>query len=111
MTPHRQPVGMIVVANRFEVAEGYEEAFVERFSSSEGGVADQPGFVRFELLTPVKADTHVAMTYWESMEAFEAWTESESFREAHSNSPPEGMFEDVNHLEIHEVEFERTPGE
>lgn len=99
---------MIVVANRFQVAEDYQDAFVERFGHSMGTVEERPGFVRFELLTPVKGDTHVAMTYWESMEAFEAWTDSESFQRAHGGEgPPEGMFTGPNELEIHEVAFEK----
>ncbi len=105
---------MIVVANRFHVAEDYEEEFVERFADSTGTVADHDGFVRFELLTPEahphgETETHVAMTYWESMDAFRAWTESEDFQEAHSNDAPDGMFTAPNELEIHSVAVERTP--
>ena len=93
---------MIAVANRFSVAEGYEEEFVERFSGSEGEVASQPGFVKFELLTPANedTDTFVAMTYWESEADFRAWTETEDFHAAHADSPPEGMFEGHPDLEI-----------
>jgi heme-degrading monooxygenase HmoA len=97
---------MIVVANRFEVAEGYEDEFVERFSESRADVAEQPGFVKFEVLSPVDANTHVAMTYWESEADFRAWTDTEAFRAAHSDGPPKGMFESHPELEIHEVAYE-----
>lgn len=105
---------MIVVANRFYVAEGYEEEFVERFEDSSGNVADHDGFVRFELLTPEahphgETETYVATTYWESMDAFRAWTESEDFQQAHSNDAPDEMFTAPNELEIHSVAVERTP--
>ena len=100
---------MIVVANRFSVAEGHEEAFLERFRESAGTVTSRPGFLKFELLEPVDADVFVAMTYWESEEDFRAWTESEAFREAHAGEPPEGMFEGHPNLEVHEVAHERTP--
>lgn len=100
---------MIAVANRFSVAEGYGDEFVERFAGSEGDVASQPGFVKFELLTPVDADTYVAMTYWESEAAFRAWTETEDFHAAHADSAPAGMFEGHPQLEIHEVALERGP--
>ncbi|MFB6131696.1 MAG: antibiotic biosynthesis monooxygenase [Salinigranum sp.] len=99
---------MIVVSNRFNVAEGHEEQFVERFRESTGGVEDREGFVRFELQTPVKGDTYAVTTYWESMEDFEAWTDSEEFERAHAREAPEGMFEGHPELEIHEVAFERT---
>lgn len=100
---------MIVVANRFSVAEGHEEAFVERFRESSGTVASRPGFLKFELLSPVEADVHVALTYWESEDDFRAWTESEEFAAAHAEGPPEGMFEGHPNLEIHEVAFEDHP--
>ena len=104
---------MIVVANRFHVAEGHAEEFRGRFRDRMGEVEHRDGFVRFELLSPVDhghidTDTHVAVTYWEDVEAFEGWTESEAFREAHRNSPPEEWFTDDNELEIHEVAFDAT---
>jgi heme-degrading monooxygenase HmoA len=98
---------MIAVANRFHVGEGYEEQFVERFRDSVGAIEDREGFLRFELLTPVETDTHVALTYWESREDFEAWTDSEEFARAHGGDAPEGMFEGHPELEIHEVAVER----
>jgi len=101
---------MIVVENRFRVAEGYEEEFVERFSDSQGNVSAQPGFVSFELLVPANDDTEtfVAQTYWESVEDFEAWTESQDFADAHADQPPHGMFLEHPNLEVHEVAFRRT---
>jgi len=104
---------MIVVANRFRVAEDYEEEFVERFEDSSSSLADHEGFVRFELLTPEshphgETETHVAMTYWESREAFRAWTQSEDFEASHSGDAPEEMFTAPNELEIHSVAVERT---
>ncbi|MEF8777008.1 MAG: antibiotic biosynthesis monooxygenase [Haloarculaceae archaeon] len=105
---------MIVVANRFRVAEEYEDEFVERFEESSGSLADHDGFVRFELLTPEahphgETETHVAMTYWQSRDAFRAWTQSEDFEESHSDDAPEDMFTGPNELEIHSVAVERTP--
>lgn len=101
---------MLVVANRFHVAPEHREDFEERFRERMGTVEGREGFVRFEFQTPVdhghiETDTHAAVTYWESMEAFEAWTESEAFREAHENTPPEEWFTAENELEIHEVAF------
>jgi heme-degrading monooxygenase HmoA len=108
----RVPLDVIVAANRFHVNDGYESEFVERFSRSRAGLADQPGFVRFELLQPANDSTatHVAKTYWESVDDFEAWTESDAFADAHGgDGPPEGMFDGHPDLEIHEVAFEETP--
>lgn len=102
---------MIVVANRFQIAEGYEDEFVERFQNREGKIENQDGFIRFDLLTPAAddTDTFVAMTYWETREAFEAWTDSEAFADAHGSDAPREMFEGHPNLEVHEVAFEVTP--
>jgi heme-degrading monooxygenase HmoA len=102
---------VIAVSNRFHVDEAYEEQFRERFENRMGEVEGREGFVRFEFHAPVdhghvSTKTHVAVTYWESMDAFEAWTESEAFHEAHRNPPPEKWFTADNELEIHRVEFD-----
>ncbi len=99
---------MILVANRFHIGEGHEEAFVERFRNSMGNVENRRGFVKFELLTPIKGETYVALTYWDSMEDFEAWTESDEFREAHANESPEGMFTEHPQLEVHDIAFQKS---
>ena len=101
---------MIVVANRFRIAAEHADEFVERFENSMGDVEDQPGFVRFEFLTPEgdETETHVALTYWESREDFERWTDSQAFEEAHADGPPRHVFEEHPNLEMHEVAFERT---
>ncbi len=94
---------MIVVQNRVPVNEGHEEGFLDRFRTRRGLVDDQPGFIRNMVLRPVKGDCFIVLTFWESVETFRAWTESEAFREAHSRVPPEGMFRGHAELEIHEV--------
>ena len=104
---------MIVVANRFRVAEDFEDEFVDRFADRSSSLAAHDGFVRFELLEPEwhphgETETHVAMTYWESMSAFRAWTESDDFEAAHSGDTPEGMFTAPNELEIHRVVVDET---
>ena len=95
---------MVVVANRIRVAKGYEKDFEERFRNRRGLVEHSPGFVRNMILKPVDSEYYSVMTFWESMDAFTAWTKSDSFREAHSGPrPPKEMFSGPNVLEIHEV--------
>ena len=94
---------MIVVMNKIPVAEGREEAFMERFRSRAGLVDGEPGFVRNMVLRPLKGDYHVVMTFWESLEAFQAWTRSEAFRKAHERVPPADMFKGRNELEVYDV--------
>lgn len=94
---------MIVVANRIPVAEGYEAAFEERFAGRAGRVEQRPGCVRMELLRPEEGNVYVVRTYWRDRESFQAWTESEDFRQAHANPPPPEMFAGPNRMEIHQV--------
>lgn len=101
---------MLVVTNRFHVKPEFAADFEERFRNRMGEVEHRDGFVRFEFHTPadhghIQTETHAAVTYWESMEAFTAWTESEVFREAHRNPPPEEWFIDDGAVTIHEVAF------
>lgn len=101
---------MIVVANRFKIEDGHTDDFVERFRENSHGVTERRGFRGFKLLTPDDADTHVAMTFWDSREDFEAWVESEAFERAHDSDAPD-IFEDHPELEVHEVAFEREPSQ
>ena len=57
---------MIVVQNRIPVAEGHEEAFIERFRTRKGLVDGQPGFIRNLILRPVKSECFIVLTFWES---------------------------------------------
>ncbi|MHB1926859.1 MAG: antibiotic biosynthesis monooxygenase family protein [Leptospirillum sp.] len=95
---------MVVVANRIRVASGHEHDFEERFRNRKGLIEKNPGFIRNLILRPVDSEYYSVMTFWETMEHFEAWTKSESFRQAHSGPrPPKEMFSGPNVLEIHEV--------
>lgn len=94
---------MIITANRVPITKGYEQEFEKRFERRLGAVDKTPGFIRNEVLRPVVGDYYVVLTYWESKEAFEAWVQSESFKQAHSNPAPKEMFAGPSALEIHEV--------
>lgn len=99
----------IVVANRIPVAKGWEKDFEKRWIGRKYLLSRLPGFIRNEVLKPVKGDYYVVKTYWETMEDFERWTRSEEFRKSHVNVPPKEAFSGPNVLEIHEVlaEYER----
>lgn len=94
---------MIVVTNRIPVSKGQEEAFEQRFRGRAGLVEGMPGFLRLQILRPLKSDFYMVMTWWESEAAFIAWTESPQFREAHRNRPPKEMLAGPNVFEMHEV--------
>jgi heme-degrading monooxygenase HmoA len=100
----------MVVSNRVQIPDERVETFVKRLQTSHG-IEDQPGFQGMKLLSPVDADGYVTMTFWESIEAYEAWRDSRAFDRAHDDSAAETVFDAPNEVEIHEVIVERSPAD
>ncbi len=109
---------MLIVTNRIPVAEGHEADFEERFRNRAHLIDQSPGFIKNLILRPVarrfdhktgawkeseEQGYYLVQTYWESEQAFWDWTNSDSFRKAHSNRPPAEMFAGSNVLEVHEI--------
>jgi len=93
---------MITVANRIQVAPENAEAFERAFRDRAGLVDRVPGFVRNQVLRPLReGEPYVVLTTWRSHEAFQAWTKSESFRQAHANAGATPTGE--SKLEVHQV--------
>ena len=98
---------MYVVMNRIPVKEQYRDEFEQRFRERAGLVDQSPGFIRNLILRPAEGsgDYHVVMTLWESRKAFEAWTQSDAFAEAHrrAREHPREQFAGPSKLELFEV--------
>ena len=72
---------MFIAMNHFKVTPGREGEFEESWRQRRSYLQDVPGFIQFALL---KAEGEYAShTIWQSKEAFEAWTRSESFAAGH----------------------------
>lgn len=86
---------MYVAMNRFRIGEGREEEFEKTWRERDSYLDEVPGFQAFRLLRGPTEDgctLYVSHSQWESREAFEAWTRSESFRKAHANArSPQGV--------------------
>ena len=94
---------MFIVMNRIGVPPEFAAAFEERFRNRAGQVDTMPGFIRNLVLRPKSADDpYVVMTMWESREAFEAWTQSDAFRQGHARSGtlPKEAFRGQSRLEM-----------
>jgi heme-degrading monooxygenase HmoA len=94
---------MFVVMNRISVNPEFADAFEERFRNRAGQVDTMPGFVRNLVLRPSSAeDPYVVLTMWESRDAFEAWTQSDAFRQGHARSGtlPREAFRGQSRLEM-----------
>jgi len=93
---------MLVVANRLQIAEGYEAEFRELFEERVEQIQERSGLINVEILKPIDAEEYVVQAYWDSREAFDQWHDSDDFREAHANLPAE-MFTGANQLDIYEL--------
>ncbi len=96
---------MIVVCNRIPVNPEYNDAFEKRFEERAHTVDGMAGFISFQLLRPTQPDTpYVVMTFWESKELYEAWINSEEFKQSHAQGTlPKEAFLGHPNIEVHKV--------
>jgi len=80
---------MFIAMNRFQVKHGAEADFEQVWLSRDSHLKGVPGFKDFQLLKgPTEADhtLYASHSVWESRIAFEAWTKSDAFRQAHKHA-------------------------
>jgi heme-degrading monooxygenase HmoA len=80
---------MFVAMNRFKIAAGKEADFIAIWRNRETLLDQVPGFKSFNLLQGASNDEFTLFashSIWASRDAFEAWTKSEAFRQAHANA-------------------------
>lgn len=95
---------MIVVQNHLRVKEEFTEAFEKAFRERAHSVDGFQGFIRNEVLRPVKGEDYIVMTYWNTMEDFDRWLVSDEFRNAHSGARlPHNAFAGESDITVHEI--------
>ncbi len=94
---------MIVVQNHIPVKDEFRDVFEEHLRNRESFLSDFKGFIRNDVLKPIMGENYIILSYWDSMEDFNAWTESEEFRKAHNTSIPKDAFAGENFVSVHEV--------
>lgn len=80
---------MFIAMNRFRIAPGKEQEFIEIWKNRDSHLEEVPGFKNFNLLQGPSDETatvFISHSTWESADAFEAWTKSEAFRKAHASA-------------------------
>ena len=99
---------MYIAMNRFRIAPGREDEFVQVWRERKSYLDEVAGFLRFKLLRGEPGDTEtvfISHSEWASREAFTGWTESEAFTKAHRQGrTPEGLVLGHPHFEGYEVE-------
>lgn len=75
---------MFVAINYIECREDYRDRFEELFRSRAGAIDKMPGFVRMQVLRPIKGDTpYLVVSEWDSEKSFQDWTKSPAFEDGH----------------------------
>jgi len=80
---------MFIAMNRFRIKPGHEEDFLQIWRERDSHLNEVPGFQQFNMLQGATTEEHtlfVSHSRWTSRAAFEAWTQSESFRKAHASA-------------------------
>lgn len=98
---------MYIAMNRFQIAPGREEDFLEVWRQRDSHLSDVPGFKQFNMLQGASQEEHtvfISHSVWESEAAFRAWTQSGAFRKAHAGAKsPEGIYLGPPKFEGYEV--------
>jgi heme-degrading monooxygenase HmoA len=96
-----------IAMNNFQVAAAQAAQFEDRWRRRRSYLQGVPGFKDFRLLRGDTQDGqvhYVSHSTWASRQAFEAWTQSESFVQAHRGDPlPQGMVLGPPKLELFDV--------
>ena len=80
---------MYIAMNRFEIREGSEEKFEEIWKGRDSKLLNVQGFIGFNLIRGEKKDgftLYASHSTWINREAFQNWTQSAAFRDAHKNA-------------------------
>ncbi len=95
-----------IAMNRFSVNPDRGAEFEEHWRKRESFLTEVPGFLRFALLRGEDGQ-YISHSIWESRQAFETWTQSESFRKAHAQArTPQGVLSGPPRLELFEAVIE-----
>lgn len=79
---------MFMAMNRFRIARGREQEFIDIWRHRDSHLEGVPGFREFHLLqgpSDEEATLFASHSIWESEQAFADWTRSEAFRKANAN--------------------------
>ncbi|QFS93961.1 Heme-degrading monooxygenase HmoB [Mycobacterium sp. THAF192] len=93
----------VVKINAIEVPPDAGPELEKRFAHRAHAVDNQPGFLGFQLLRPIKGeDRYFVVTQWESEEAFQAWATGPAI-EAHAGERANPVAKGASLLEFEVV--------
>jgi len=76
-----------VAINYIQCNAEYSQRFEELFGSRAHAIDAMPGFIDMRVLKPhAEGEPYLVVSYWESEQAFSAWTKSPAFLEGHKRA-------------------------
>lgn len=84
---------MIIVTNRIKMKSGFAEKMAPMFTKP-GALQKMDGFIKVEVWVTknlTENDELNVNMYWETMENFTQWKNSDAFKESHSRSGNDGQ--------------------
>lgn len=89
---------MYIAMNRFKIAPGREQEFIDIWRNRDSHLHNVDGFESFSLVQGTAGEEYTLMAshvIWRDKAAFEAWLHSDTFKQAHANAGknrPEGLY-------------------
>lgn len=80
---------MYIAMNRFMIAHGREQDFIDIWKNRDSHLHEVPGFREFHLLRGPQLEEGTLFSshaVWDCEQDFENWTRSEAFRKAHAQA-------------------------
>lgn len=102
---------MIIVTNTSKITKNNGHKLIDRFDKV-GKVETMVGFLGLEVLLTESTSDHdevTVCTRWDSKEAFDAWTMSDAFKEAHSRDGGRPDYIISNTVTYYDVKIVRKP--
>lgn len=87
--PETTSTGEYVVMNVVELPPTGSEAFEQAFAQRQSRLKDVDGFAGFELMRRDNDQEFLVISRWRDESAFDAWRNSDHFKNAHRNADPE----------------------
>lgn len=82
---------MFIVTNRIKVKKGFAEKMAPNFTKGGDTLKQFPGFIKTEVAIARDFEDHDEMSvnmFWESLDGFHEWRNSDAFKESHKRPEP-----------------------
>lgn len=84
--------------NNVPVSEEGRPIFEHRLQSKIGKIEEEPGFVAFRLLRPLKSDTFIVLTQWETSAFFDSWKNTDTYHQVHESNESGASLDRMPHI-------------